>query len=261
VRDSPIATFVIVHGGWGGGWEWSEVAELLRERGHRVFTPTLTGMGDRAGEGGPEVGLETHVQDVVDVLEREDLHDVVLCAHSYGGVPVTGAADRVPGRIALVAYVDALVPRDGQSAFDLVPGNFAVDARASAVERRGALCVPIPAQLLPPKGIVSEAKWVGYVERLRDQPLRTFADPIRLQGSVDPPPRAFVRCTGGQLDRDLGGDPIETIAARARAEGWPYRELVAPHDPQLTHPEATADVLDELVQAFASPAGRSDARL
>ncbi|MBA3383502.1 MAG: alpha/beta fold hydrolase [Actinobacteria bacterium] len=249
MRDSRIATFVIVHGGWGGGWEWSEVAELLRERGHRVITPTLAGMGDRAGEGGPEIGLETHVQDIVDVLEHEDLHDVVLCAHSYGGMPVTGAADRVPHRIGLVVYIDALVPRDGQSAFDLVTAQFRKDAHASAIDVGGGLRVPIPAELLPPKGIVPEAKWIDYVERLCDQPLRTFADPVRLRRSTDLPPRAFVRCTSGQLDRDLGDDPIAPVAARARAEGWTFRELAAPHDPQLTHPKATADLLDELVAA------------
>ncbi len=245
MRDSGIATYVIVHGGWGGGWEWSEVAQLLCERGHRVFTPTLAGMGDRAEERVPDIGLETHVQDVVDVLEHEDLHDVVLCGHSYGGVPVTGAADRVPHRIGLVVYVDALVPRDGQSTFDLLPARFCTDAHTNAVDRGGMLCVPIPTALLPPKGLVPEAKWMSYVERLCDQPLRTFADPVRLQARTEPP-RAFVRCTGGQLDGDLGDDPIAPMAARAEAEGWTYRELAAPHDPQLTHPSATAAVLHDL---------------
>ncbi len=92
--------FVIVHGAWGGGWEWSPVARLLRERGHEVFTPTLTGMGERAHLGwGGRVGLATHVEDIVAVLEFENLSDVVLCGASYGGMPVTGAADRAAGRI------------------------------------------------------------------------------------------------------------------------------------------------------------------
>ena len=245
MRDSRIATFVIVHGGWGGGWEWSDVARLLRDRHHRVFTPTLAGMGDRADETASEVSLETHVQDVVDVLEREDLHDVVLCGHSYGGIPVTGAADRVPHRVDLVVYIDALVPRDGQSALDLVPAEFRAELHATAIDRRGELCVPIPVRLLPPHGIVSEARRMRYVQRVRDQPLRTFADPLRLEGR-DPPPRAFVRCTGGRLDRDLGDDPIAPMAAHAQVEGWTYRELGASHDPQLTHPSAIAALLHEL---------------
>jgi pimeloyl-ACP methyl ester carboxylesterase len=245
VRDSRIATFVIVHGGWGGGWEWDDVAQLLREQDHQVFTPTLAGMGDRADESAPEVGLETHVNDVVEVLEREDLHDVVLCGHSYGGIPVTGAADRVPHRIDLVVYIDALVPRDGQSALDLLPSEFRTEVHATAIDRGGELCVPIPVRLLPPQGIVPEERRMSYVERLCEQPLKTFADPLRLEGRA-PPSRAFVRCTGGQLDSDLGGDPIAPVASRAKAEGWTYRELATSHDPQLTHPAPTAAVLHEL---------------
>ena len=101
---------MIVHGGWGGGWEWAAVARVLRTRGHDVFTPTLTGMGERAHLGRPGIGLATHVEDVVAVLELEDLHDVVLCGHSYGGMPVSGAADLAAERIRLVVYIDALVP-------------------------------------------------------------------------------------------------------------------------------------------------------
>ena len=249
MRGWRIATFVIVHGGWGGGWEWDDVAQLLRERDHQVFTPTLAAMGDRVHERAPEVGLETHVNDVVDVLEREDLHDVVLCGHSYGGIPVTGAADRVLHRIGLVVYVDALVPRDGQSALDLLPSKFRTEVHATAIDRGGELCVPIPDRLLPPQGIVSEARRMSYVERLCDQPLKTFADPVRLEGR-DPPSRAFVRCTGSQLESDLGDDPIEPMALRAKAEGWTYRELATPHDPQLTHPSATAAVLHELASSL-----------
>jgi pimeloyl-ACP methyl ester carboxylesterase len=144
-----IASLVIVHGGWGGGWEWTEVARSLRERGHDVFTPTLTGMGERAHLGHPQVGLSTHVEDVVAVLELEDLHKVVLCGHSYGGMPVTGAADRVIDRIGLVIYIDALVPRHGQSAFDLLPGLFRQLAQASADAQGDGWRVPIPASLLP----------------------------------------------------------------------------------------------------------------
>lgn len=107
-----MATFVIVHGGFGGGWEWTPVAQLLRERGHEVFTPTLTGMGERAHLG-PQVRLITHVEDIVAVLEFEDLDRVVLCGASYGGMAVTGAAGRAPDRIALLVYMDALVPRNG----------------------------------------------------------------------------------------------------------------------------------------------------
>jgi pimeloyl-ACP methyl ester carboxylesterase len=234
-----MSTFVIVHGGWGGAWEWTPVARRLRACGHETFTPTLTGMGERAHLAAPDVGLETHIEDVVATVELEDLSDVVLCAHSYGGVPVTGAADRIPERIRLLVYIDALVPRDGQSALDLLPRWFRAQARTT-VDERGR--VPMPAVLEPPQGWIDEAARIRYIQRLRPQPLRSFTEPLRLDGGVDRLPTAFVRCTRAAPP----GDPIAAIAQQARARGWAYRELAAPHDPQLLDPAGTAQVLHDL---------------
>ena len=237
-----MATFVIVHGGFGGGWEWTEVATELRTRGHLAFTPTLTGMGERSHLG-PNVGLSTHVQDIVAVLEFEDLRDVVLCGASYGGMPVTGAADRAPDRVSLVIYIDALVPRDGQSGVDLLPAAFGDMVRAAADEH-GYGWVDIPDAVLPPAGSIPEAKRAHYISRLGKQPVATFTESIFLSGEVERLPRAFVRCT--MADLDIGGDPIEPMAARARAERWRYREFPAPHDPHLFDPRGTAEILHEL---------------
>ena len=234
-----IATFVVVHGGFGGAWEWTPVARRLRRRGHEVFSPTLTGMGERAHLAAPDVGVHTHVDDVVAVLEMEDLCDVVLCAHSYGGIPVTGAADRVPKRIGMLIYVDALVPRDGQSALDLLPDWFTDEAQATA-DARGR--VPMPRVLEPPAGWIDESERNRYVRRLRPQPLGSFTEPVRLSGAADDVPTAFIRCTRAAPH----GDPIAAMAARARAHGWAYRELDAPHDPQLLDPDNTARILHEL---------------
>jgi pimeloyl-ACP methyl ester carboxylesterase len=239
-----MSTFVVVHGGFGGAWEWTPVARRLRARGHEVFTPTLTGMGERAHLAAPEVAVDTHVEDIVAVLEREDLHDVVLCAHSYGGVPVTGAADRVPERVRLLIYIDALVPRHGESALDLLPAWFGAQARATA-DTRGR--VPMPAMLEPPPGWIDEEQRIRYVQRLRPQPLRTFSEPIRLSGAVDALPTAFLRCTSAELP----GDPIAASAARMRARGCAYRELAAPHDPQALDPDGTAELLHELATSIA----------
>lgn len=239
-----IATFVVVHGGFGGAWEWSPVARRLRTYGHEVFTPTLTGMGERAHLAAPDVGLDTHVEDVVAVLEMENLSGVVLCAHSYGGMPVTGAADRVLERVGLLVYLDALVPRDGQSAVDLLPEWFGSVARETA-DGRGR--VPMPAALEPPRGWIDEDERIRYLRRLRPQPLASFTEPIRLSAEVDRLPTAFVRCTRAVPP----GDPIAAMATRARAEGWAYRELAAPHDPQLLDPDGTASVLDELAASVS----------
>ena len=236
-----MATFVVVHGGFGGSWEWTPVATRLRALGHEVFTPTLSGMGERAHLATPEVGVSTHVEDIVAVLVMEDLRGVVLCAHSYGGVPVTVAADRAPERIGLVIYVDALVPQDGQSALDLLPAWFAAEAQAQADERGR---VPVPAVVEPPAGWIDEAQRTRYVQRLRPQPLGSLTERVRLTGAGADLPRAFVRCTRAAP----AGDPIAAVAERARACGWAYRELACPHDPQLIDPDGTAHVLDDLAR-------------
>lgn len=127
-----MAAFVIVHGAWGGGWEWRDVEARLRARGHEVTRPTLTGLGERSHLVSSEVTLETHLEDVLRHLRFEDLRGVVLCGHSYGGMVVRGVADRMPERIAGVVYVDALVPADGECAFDLIGPGFANALRASA---------------------------------------------------------------------------------------------------------------------------------
>jgi pimeloyl-ACP methyl ester carboxylesterase len=248
-----VSVLVIVHGAWGGGWEWSAVARLLRQGGHEVFTPTLTGMGERSHLGREEyVGLETHIDDVVAVLEFEDLRDVVLCGASYGGMPVTGAADRAAERIRSVVYIDALVPRHGQSTLDLLPASFGDTIRAGVKAHGPGWRVPIPPPLLAalvPEGSLPDDLRADYLARLRDHPAATFMEPASLTGAVEGLPRAFVRCTMGDFTEAVGGDPIEACAAQARAEGWPYRELTAPHDPQLFNPAGTAALLDELADA------------
>jgi pimeloyl-ACP methyl ester carboxylesterase len=237
-----VATFVIVHGAWGGGWEWAAVARGLRERGHEVFTPTLTGMGDRAHLGGPNVGLDTHVQDVVSVLEFEDLRDVVLCGHSSGGIAVSGAADRVADRVRLVIYIDALVPEDGQSARDLLPAQ-TPDGVEWLRDPLEGWRVPVPVALLPSDTAASETETARYIARLRDAPLAMFTEPVRLTGALNRIAHAFIRCTGADLGER---DPIAPFATRAQTDGWLYRELDTSHDPQLTDPSDTAAVLDEL---------------
>ena len=125
-----MATFVVAHGAWSAGWAWKKMRPLLRDKGHELFTPTYTGVGERAHLATPEVGLETHIQDILAVLEAEDLSGIVLVGHSYGGMVATGVADRAASRIAQLIYLDAFVPRSGQSLFDLLT----LDARSARSE-------------------------------------------------------------------------------------------------------------------------------
>src|SRR5262245_14863398 len=127
-----MATFVLVHGAWHGGWCWQRVSPLLRARGHEVFAPTLTGLGERSHLLTREIGLETHVADVVNAIRWEDLTDVVLCGHSYGGMVISGAADRMADRVRSLVYLDAFVPADGQSIFDFMTAERAEGFRDGA---------------------------------------------------------------------------------------------------------------------------------
>lgn len=241
-----MATIIIVHGGWGGGWEWTPVAGRLRERGHVVFTPTLTGLGERSHLGTDTTGLSDHIQDVLAILTFEELQDVVLCGHSYGGMVVTGAADRVPERIRGLVYLDALVPTDGQALVDLVPRELG-DPLLRAAEERGDGKIPYPPELHPPAGLISDEVRSRYLGRMRPHPASTMSEPIRLSGAVSGLPRAFVRCTG---DLDPDADVLGPFAARAQAEGWPYHESSTPHDLHLFDAKGTAQIIDDLAISF-----------
>src|SRR5512145_2598725 len=120
-RPATMATFLICHGAWSAGWAWKKVRPLLRAAGHEVFTPTYTGLGERAHLASRAITLDTHIADVLGVIDCEDLRDIVLVGHSYGGMVATGVADRAADRIARLVYLDAFVPGHGQSRFDLLP--------------------------------------------------------------------------------------------------------------------------------------------
>src|SRR5512146_1921364 len=120
-KQGSMATFVLVHGAWHGGWCWQKVIPFLEAAGHEVYAPTLTGMGERAAELSPDIGLDTHIQDVAGLLQEKNLHGVILVGHSYGGMVITGVVDQAPERIAHLVYLDTFVPRDGESMSNVVP--------------------------------------------------------------------------------------------------------------------------------------------
>jgi len=126
-----MATFLVAHGAWSAGWAWRKMRPLLRERGHELWTPTHTGLGERAHLASAGIDLETHIADLLGVLQFEDLKEVILIGHSYGGMVATGVADRARERIAALVYVDAFAPRDGESIFSLTPDRRAVMVEAA----------------------------------------------------------------------------------------------------------------------------------
>jgi pimeloyl-ACP methyl ester carboxylesterase len=244
-----VATFVLVHGGFHGGWCWKKVAPLLRAAGHAVYTPTLTGLGERAHLLGPGITLETHAQDVLGVLTHEELSGVILVGHSMAGTVITVVAEGAPERLAHLVYLDASVPRDGESDLDCHPE--ATRARWAAGPRLGDYAV-VPRPSEQPFGVTdaADARWVNA--HLLPHPLRAFTDPVRLRHpEAFAARRTFIACTGPD-----GRSPDEftrAMAERVRAEaGWRYREMATGHDAMVTAPRELADLLLETADGLAT---------
>src|SRR3954451_24537840 len=219
-----MATFVLVHGAWHGGWCWKKVTPLLRAAGHEVYTPTLTGLGERVHLVTPEVNLSTHIDDVVNVLSYESLHQVVLVGHSYGGMVIARVADRVADRLAHLVYLDASIPDDGQSLEDLnSPERRARVAEVVRTQGEGWR-LPFNAESLVNWEITDEedARWLR--ERLVPHPYATFTEPVRLStGRGRLLPRTFILCTHRS-------SPSRSAERAQQEPGWRYRELATGHD-------------------------------
>jgi pimeloyl-ACP methyl ester carboxylesterase len=225
-----MTTYVLVHGAWYGGWCWREVAETLRSAGHEVFTPTLTGLGERVDEFTAAIGLRTHVDDVVDLLRQEQLRDVVLVGHSYAGLVVREAADREPTRVARITLVDAWAGRDGESLESLAPDAFRNWVHSATSE--GAIAVPSAAAV----GVTDPRVAAELEPRLTPQPQRTFSEATSLTGAVEAIPCRAVVCT------PPGPVPFAEFAA---GFGWATAGIEAGHDVMTTAPAALAKVLLE----------------
>lgn len=232
-----MATFVLVHGAGHGGWCHGPLARRLRRAGHEVFAPTLTGLGERAHLLSPGITLDTHIADVTALIRCEDLSDVILCGHSYGGMVITGVADRMAGRIARLVYLDATLPRDGECLLDASPGlALFADVREVDGVRLGLWPDAVAG---PVYGLSADDAWAR--ERLTPHPWATFETPLRLAdpARVAAIPRAFVNCTATMARRDAAA------AARLR-DGHFVREIDAPHDLMLSHPDDLAAILCEI---------------
>jgi pimeloyl-ACP methyl ester carboxylesterase len=238
-----MATFVLVHGGWQGGWSWRRVIHHLRADGHEVVAPTLTGLGESAHLLGCVNGLDTHVNDVLGAIEYEDLEDVVLVGHSYGGVVTTAVAEVVAQKLSHLVYLDAWVPKDGQRMFDLMSQERAESYREAArVSGEGVGIPPLPIGAF---AIADEedARW--FASKLVLQPLKTFEGPVRLSSeAAGRLPRTYIACTVNPALAPV----FRPFAERARTEeGWGYKELPTGHAPMVTMPQELSNMLVEVV--------------
>jgi pimeloyl-ACP methyl ester carboxylesterase len=232
-----MTTFVLVHGAWHGGWCWRFVAPILRRAGHEVFTPTLTGLGERAHLARSGIDLELHVQDVVALLEMEDLRDVVLLGHSYGGMVVTGAADRRASRIGRLVYLDAFVPENGRCALEYV-----VPERAAAFRKEGEVAGSVAPPPLALWGLTQPEHLAFAKPREARQPFHTFTQPIRLanEAALGRLPKTFIYCSSPPTGT------FDQFAAKYRSDpAWRFVELKTGHDAMILVPEKVAAILLE----------------
>jgi pimeloyl-ACP methyl ester carboxylesterase len=238
-----MAIFVLVHGAFIGGWAWCWVAAELRSAGHVVHAPTLTGHGERIHLASPEIGLDTHIADVVNLLHYEDLTEVILVGWSYGGMPTAGAVDRAAERIAHLIYLDSDVPRDGDTS---APPSQHAEREVLAHAHGNGWSVPPNAGRLDAMLKEVPAKRRRWItERLTPQLLRTWTQPIRLTGAGEATPTTYIRCTVGY---DPADEDTQRQDARIRSEPtWRYRELATSHFAPWTAPRAVANLLDEVI--------------
>ncbi|MBI4305578.1 MAG: alpha/beta fold hydrolase [Chloroflexi bacterium] len=237
-----MATFVLVHGAWHGGWCWAKVAPMLEQAGHQVYAPTLTGLGDRAHLLSKDVTLNTHIRDIVALLEYEDLMNVVLVGHSYAGMVIRGATEFAHRRIKKLVYLDAVLPMAGES---VLGSNGAESPHRIEANLHGeGWRIPKPKADASGAvlGVTDKQDLDWMVERLTDHPLATFEQPIKLWSSEAAAlPGAYILCTGRR------NEWFEGMAQRARAMGYQYFEIPTGHDAMISAPRDLVAILLEIV--------------
>ena len=240
-----MSTYVLVHGAWHNGESWKRVVPLLVAAGHQAFAPSLTGYGDKAHLLGPEVGLETHVDDVVDLIAENDLTDVILVGHSYAGMVISSVANRVPDRIAELVYLDAMVPEDGETAADVMPVTQGlIDL---ALKSGSGWRVPPLPEMPPPGGLFgvtdpADAAWLRSM--LSDQPVRCLQQPARLDNpAADKISRTHIHCTVGKPE-GIERRPVPAVQPNGSpSQVW---ELPTGHDCMITMPAELTGLLLKL---------------
>jgi pimeloyl-ACP methyl ester carboxylesterase len=232
-----MATFVLVHGAWHGGWCWRFVRPLLRRAGHDVFAPSLTGLGERRHLARPDIDLDTHIEDIASLLEMEDLRDVVLVGHSYGGMVVTGAADRAHARIKRLVYLDAFVPENGRCTLDYV-----VPERAARMREEGEKLGSVTPPPLSLWGL-TKPEHIEFVKpREVRHPYRTMSQQIRISNreKLEKIHKTFVYCASPATGS------FDAFAAKYRNDpAWSFFELKTGHDAMILMPDQVAEILQK----------------
>jgi pimeloyl-ACP methyl ester carboxylesterase len=238
IKEGPaVATYVLVHGAWHGGWCYRHVARLLRNAGHDVFTPTLTGLGERVHLAALSTGLSTHIDDIAAVIECEELADVVLCGHSYGGMVVTGVADRVPDKIKSLVYLDAFLPEHGKALWDYISEGEKAFFLAGAAALGGTRMAPIPAEAFA----CTDPAWAN--RRNVPQPIGTFLEAVKLENDAFAGPKTYIFAEGWGRDGPIL-TPFRKFYDRVKDDAaWRVHTISAGHDVMIDDPDGLARLL------------------
>lgn len=228
-------TFLVCHGAWSAGWAWRKMHPLMNEAGHRLVTPTYTGLGERAHLAHPGIDLEAHIADMMQVIKYEDLRDFVLIGHSYGGMVATGVADRARDKVKQLVYIDAFVPTDGQSLHDL---NEVARPHMQAAAKGGDGW-RVPPNPTPPDTSPEDVAWLS--ERRVHMPIKCFEQQLKLSALLALP-RSYIYAT-----RTTPADTFGPFAKMAKNDpAWRYHEIDASHSPNVTAPQALMALLEKI---------------
>jgi pimeloyl-ACP methyl ester carboxylesterase len=250
-----VTQFVLVPGTWLGGWVWRKVRVRLEAAGHSVTTPTLTGLGERSHLASPSIGLETHVTDVVNTIDREGLDDIVLVGHSYGATVATIVADRMPDRVARLVLIGASPVEDGSSMFDVAGTQFRTVVETAARTRGDGWRWPIPEPdelgryFFVEDMTEADRRWLWA--NAEPHPVRTLAQPVSLSGASATIPGTWVRC----LADESAAAPIPELP-----DGWAIRSVRSGHWPMVTRPDDLTGILREAAE-MACPLPQSMAMI
>jgi pimeloyl-ACP methyl ester carboxylesterase len=238
------STFVLVPGGWSGGYIWRRVAERLRKNGHTVFTPTNTGLADRAHLLSRDITIDTFVKDVTGVFEAEELSNVILVGHSFGGSAITGVADVIPEKIRHLVYLDSLMPQPGRSLMDTLPPEVAAARRKIAQQTSGGVSMPVgpPEGLRTIMGVFDDADVAWLDRRSTPHPLGSYETPLILKNPIgNNLPRTYIACT----NPFLGLTKISKEWVKGQ-QGWGWLEIATGHVAQVTAPDELTGMLQTI---------------
>ncbi len=237
-----MTTFILIHGMWHGGWCWERLTPLLRDAGHEVHAPTLAGLAERANMRSDQIDLDTHVQEIVNLIKANDLRDVILVGHSLGGFMAHVVADRIPEQIAHIINLDGIVPENGKALKDLIGETWDFFQKKAIESGDEWWCPPITEWTFGVSGV--DLEWMQ--SKLTPHPLKTLTTPVALSNpAAQSIPSTFILCSEGMTEEDIAAEEKKFTGL-----GMNFRSLPTGHDAMITLPNELANILFQLAKGY-----------